>query len=358
MNFQKALQTLTMNKSLQMQLFEEKLWDYKDFSIVWKIYLWKKWNQEYFIDATFNQTTLSFFEKISYNDSLYLNNTTILSFNEFKNKISTYIKNIDLTKYWFEKIKKEIIEEKEIENLFDESNLNKKPFLWNLDLFQIYLSSFYKIFLNNIDKKFDLNKDKEWAREPEPLNFSWKPFWEVIPLFHMSDEYSWEYNNWSYTSYFIVVPDYLWKALYFWTVIIYDNMNTWLWTSQNRQEILFSRIYKWLSFQKETYIDKRARSVMNNWIEMIIKKYKEDTLNFKLKSKNLNINTGIQTEFRNLIKSDIYEKYWQNYEKIESINDFSLSDYLNWTEQIWKTNRKEPLVKLIKTFSNIFFKNS
>jgi len=104
MNFTEAKTKLTDNPNLNQCLFEEKLLGYKDFGIKWIIKLWKKWNQIFFIDCSFNKQSLDFFVNKNWSaQNWFITNWTLENYYEFKEKIEHVFKNIDLTKFWFNK---------------------------------------------------------------------------------------------------------------------------------------------------------------------------------------------------------------------------------------------------------------
>lgn len=109
------------DKKIKKVKFEEYIFDYLDFWIIWEIELWKNWNQIYFITATFNQQSINFLRKLKIeNLSLFVEKTTIEKYEEFKNKIEKTFKNKDLVKYWFHK-KENILEN--IEDIYETEEL-------------------------------------------------------------------------------------------------------------------------------------------------------------------------------------------------------------------------------------------
>lgn len=100
LTFEKALEEVKKNNNSSN--FEEKLFWLKDFNILWKIMKWKKWNQIYFINATFWKKTLNFLNKIHY-EKVYFEWSSISDYSEWKNFVINKFNLFDLTKYWFSK---------------------------------------------------------------------------------------------------------------------------------------------------------------------------------------------------------------------------------------------------------------
>jgi len=104
-NFREALFKLKSNKFVwNKELFEQPLLGYEDFAIIWIIYCDKKWNQNYFIDSTFNKKTLSFLHKLNYKNLTPVSNTRE-SFDIWQKEIENQFLKFDLEKYWFNKKK-------------------------------------------------------------------------------------------------------------------------------------------------------------------------------------------------------------------------------------------------------------
>jgi len=129
-SFLKRFEELKL-KNLKTISFKDKLGGYKDFWVVWNIAIWKKWNQIYFISTCFHIKTLdSFFSKIQQPFwFIFINEwITIENYLKWKEKVESFIKNYDLTNYWFQKEEEEVLfdMENELKEITKCENLNIK----------------------------------------------------------------------------------------------------------------------------------------------------------------------------------------------------------------------------------------
>ena len=149
MNFNETLKEIK-EKNTQSLLFEEKSFWYIDFKVVWLIYLWKKWNQEYFVNATFDKKSLWFINKNSLTQffDLYIENSTIDQFIKWRKSIYNKINNINLETFWFIKNTEESFE-------FESDDLFKWPINKSTKSFDFFNYS------SNILKSIKPSKFKE-----------------------------------------------------------------------------------------------------------------------------------------------------------------------------------------------------
>jgi len=141
MLFSEALEKIKNNKKLKTISFNQPLLQYDDFIFKGYITIWKQWNQIYFVNCAFDKKTISFFTKsFSNNSVLYIENKTIDEYKLFINEIESFIKKIDLTKFWFTK------------NEFNNLTLELDEFWFNNSLIS---------WTNFLREALDNSKDKE-----------------------------------------------------------------------------------------------------------------------------------------------------------------------------------------------------
>jgi len=182
LTFEKSLEELKKNGNPIN--FEEKLFWLKDFIILWKIMKWKKWNQIYFINATFWKKTLSFLNKINY-EKIYFEWSSINDFFEWKNFVMNKFNLFDLTKYWFEK---DWLDLKNIIELDDyTSNTPQYSHFWFQNNYLV--NSEFKEFivddiLNNFKQSqlyfFSKSDNRTYDTLSSMINFPAKEYFDVI----------------------------------------------------------------------------------------------------------------------------------------------------------------------------------
>lgn len=154
-NFRKSLEDIKNNNKLWIVYFSDKLLDFENLKVNGCIKISSTWKQKYYIDATFNDFTLKFLSKITTNFQLFVENSTIESFNLWIEEIKKFFKSKELENFWF--IRNKIIIEEEInEIIFD--NL----IIWNKESYKAYLKQI-NLWPNIIiglddESKYDLNK--------------------------------------------------------------------------------------------------------------------------------------------------------------------------------------------------------
>lgn len=100
--FNQSFEKIKNSSEYKVINFEEKLLNYQDFKIVGKIEKGKKWNQIYFITATFDKKSMLFLTKNQYKD-VYCESVTVDTYKQWIGKVNKDLQNIDLTKFWFNK---------------------------------------------------------------------------------------------------------------------------------------------------------------------------------------------------------------------------------------------------------------
>lgn len=134
---------------------------YKDFWIIWYIWIWKEKNQIYFVNATFDKKSISFLEKINYKN-LFIENWTLQGYDEFISNVKFKIKWFDLEKHWFEKDTNEIFIDTELQIL------NEKNILYSTSLYNKIEPEFYKD-IKLLDE--NLNVDNWFINQRHFANF-------------------------------------------------------------------------------------------------------------------------------------------------------------------------------------------
>jgi len=104
MDFEQSFKTLKTNK-LNHSKFKKRVYEkYNDFLLTWMITVWKKWNQEYFVTATFDKKSLKFVSGcINHKFEFYIENKSVSYYKDWLHKIIKFFFNHKLENYWFEK---------------------------------------------------------------------------------------------------------------------------------------------------------------------------------------------------------------------------------------------------------------
>jgi len=108
LSFNKAMIKLKKENINEIN-FRDNLLDYKNLYIEWKIKVWKKWNQEYFISAKLDDVFKVFIQKSSmyqYFKITDILNLSVSKFYEWKNEVENNLSKISeviLSSAWFEK---------------------------------------------------------------------------------------------------------------------------------------------------------------------------------------------------------------------------------------------------------------
>lgn len=395
LSFNKAISECKDKK--QFFLFEEKLLWYKDFRIIWKVWIWKKWNQEYFIDATFNKKSLNFLLKIWYKN-LYFQNSTIKSFQDWIDLIKNDFKWKDLSKFDFLKEPKMSLEN-QIDEMEYQLDINKFNNIEQTDSFvlsQIKWDAFDKVknffgkasqdlrhnfkFANFI-KDYFYKKENRW----EPFLFTKienknnvKEFLELFPLIYKSNKVLFEQliflplknlfrDEWTLENIYLY-PDFqninlfeitevsIEKFISFF--IIFEIKTNWVIDSKfyfDRFNLVTNNINEfdliWRNFKKVSYYDS-PNSVEN--INDIFSNYSLQE-NEKLINKELEkiwFKSSSHKKYLTILNWKIFKEHIQEilltFDKTKSYIEFNSNIlngiyYSDWTNKFILSNNKEEL---------------
>jgi len=154
-NFRKSLEDIKNNNKLWIVYFSDKLLDFENLKVNDCIKISSTWKQKYYIDATFNDFTLKFLSKITTNFQLFVENSTIESFNLWIEEIKKFFKSKELENFWF--IRNKIIIEEEIDEIIFDNII-----IWTKEAYKAYLKQINlgpNIIIGFDDEsKYDLNK--------------------------------------------------------------------------------------------------------------------------------------------------------------------------------------------------------
>lgn len=312
MNFEKSL-TKLKEENLSSITFEESLLWYTDFWIIWIISIWKKWNQEYFINATLNKKSISFCSKTWFTE-LFIEWNTILKFKEWVETIKNQFIKIELEKFWFTRQKNLSSNELEKFNvfwLFEQKNL-------------ISFEELNKEFWNIINFQTILKNIKERVIDADPL---WKIENKINQKLSDIENYGFkriENENIYYFS--INRPPFLFQ----WFLIPYNSNKT-FWILQNRIILPFKNS---LSLYFGTKKQISPEKWLEDWIQMKFLKF--DSLNIFLEEYFPKIKTELLF-YKDCFKIKLDEENTMITKVPSKINEFQIMEnksnkYIMWKE--------------------------
>jgi len=313
MNFSQALEELKQ-KGLKSIKFEQNILNYSDFKLIWIINLWKKWNQIYFITATFNKKSLSFLQKINFKWDLFINNDTIEKYEIFFNFIKKTFKCQDLTKFWFDK------ENNEYFSIFEQ---------------------YYSLSPEDLYKNFNIQIEQEHLRLKQKENISnfqislktiFSKFIEIIKTNQENDEkFEAILNNHLFNSPFLSkleIDSTIWQEM----PMTNDEIKL-------IQTLINLNTKKWVSFKSIKFIYNTDKSI---YLLLNLQAVDSDTyyiVPFSLsfhwdKSSNFveNISFHSLDDYFNLEELSYAEKYIQKINKIWFFIDLSWEQHFSYFE--------------------------
>lgn len=214
MDFEQSFKILKTNK-LNHYKFKQTVYEkYNDFLLTGIITVWKKWNQEYFITATFDKKSLKFVSGcINLTFELYIENKSVSYYKDWLHKIIKFFFNHKLENYGFEKNlnykspfdtgvfwnEKSLFNEIDFLNL---KNVKIKKIENMLDATNLILET-KKFDILKLLKKADLIKC--WCSEQDANLLNWKFFiadwWfdqenSIIQWYLLEVNEAWQYILW------------------------------------------------------------------------------------------------------------------------------------------------------------------
>lgn len=325
-----------MNHSIETKeetYFEEKLLNYEDFSIIWNIKLWKKWNQEYFINTTFNKKSLSFLEKISFK-YIYFDWDSRKEFEDWKKEIIKSFDNIDLIRYWF---KKQCLDSSlEDMDLFDSNDVNLDVRIKEIDK-EIYESNLNKIslffndrlwmmpsYLEEVAKElsFNLNivKDEWFEFKGLSNSISENFFHKVSNLVNLSDIIKWVdiksiYKRFEFVPDFIQILSKTIKDIYLYPCF------------SNRVKFGLFILYKEVGISESIrYLNFNVNSL---WLEKVEVSFRDSTWLADTSEKVYNFISSLNFKIDISCMIDDLKRLWFDSEKTDSIENIQLIKKIN-----------------------------